>query len=99
MLLGVFTVPVAGVWRVSFSLVSTLDSGQFGHYNYVYIYHNQQKIEETRHSTHSKDALVFSTGGRELITRAEQGDTFHLGTMKMDYIFYEIITCFEFVSL
>ena len=96
MIPGVFTVPVTGVWRVSFSLQSDVNNGQ---YNHVYIYHNQQMIQATQHRTYSKDARMYSTGGRELITRAEQGDTFHLGTMKMDYIFYEIITCFEFVSL
>ena len=88
--------PVTGVWRVSFSLRSVVNTGQW---NNVYIYHNQQKIKETDHRTYSEAKMVYSTGGRELITRAEQGDTFHLGTMKMDYIFYEIITCFEFVSL
>jgi len=95
---GEFTVPVTGVWRVSFSLQSGVDTGQ---YNRVYIYHNQQQIEETRHETYSdnKGGYVESTGGRVLITRAERGDTFHLGTGSMNNSFYRIITCFEFVSL
>jgi len=93
---GVFTVPVTGVWRVSFSLHSNVDTGQ---YNDVYIYHNQQKIQETWHLTHSEYYKVISTGGRELITRAEQGDTFHLGTETIDDGIYFITTCFEFVSL
>ena len=67
--------------------------------NYVYIYHNQQKIEETLHDTHSGYYGVSSTGGRELVTRAERGDTFHLGTGEMRGLFYNIITCFEFVSV
>ena len=96
MLPGVFTVPVTGVWRVSFTLRSEVTSGQW---NNVYVYHNLQKIEETRHETYSRDELVNSTGGRELITRAEQGDTFHLGTGGMRGSFDRIITCFEFVSL
>ena len=96
MLPGVFTVPVTGVWRVSFSLESKVNAGQF---NYVYICHNQQMIDETQYRTHSKDARVYSTGGRELITRAERGDTFHLGTKYMRNNFWKIITCFEFVSL
>lgn len=93
---GVFIVPVTGVWRVSFSLRSALNTGQW---NQVYIYHNQQKIEETLHDTYSEDYGVISAGGRELITRAERGDTFHLGTARMDDGFYNIITCLEFVSL
>ena len=95
MLPGVFKVPVTGVWRVSFGLVSQTDTKRD---NYVFIYHNQQKIEETVYHTYSEH-YVYSTGGRELITRAEQGDTFHLGTGVMEGSLYHIITCFEFVSL
>ena len=91
-----FTVPVTGVWRVSFSLRSVVNTGQW---NNVYIYHNQQIMTETEHQTYSKDNYVKSTGGWELITRAEQGDTFHLGTGTMKSWLYHIITCFEFVSL
>ena len=96
MLPGVFTVPLTGVWRVSFSLRSYVNTGQK---NWVYIYHNQQKIGETYHYTYSEYYKMYYTGGRELITRAEQGDTFHLGTWGMGGNFYQIITCFEFVSL
>ena len=91
-----FTVPVTGVWRVSFSLMSHVGTKET---NYVLIYHNQQRIEETLHDTHSGYKGVSSTGGRELVTRAERGDTFHLGTWGMDGYYNNIITCFEFVSL
>ena len=95
--LGVFTVPVTGVWRVSFSLTSDVNTGNV---NWVYIYHNQEKIVEAEHSAYNENnGIVSSTGGRELITRAERGDTFHLGTKGMKGGFYNIITCFEFVSL
>ena len=96
MLLGVFTVPATGVWRVSFSLMSEVNTGQT---NYVNIYHNQQRIEETRHRTSSEYYWVTSTGGRELITRAERGDTFHLAIETTKDWIGNIITCFEFVSL
>ena len=96
MLPGVFTVPLTGVWKVSFSLYSYVSTGQI---NDVFIYHNQQKIEETWHRTGSKYYTVRSTGGRELITRAEQGDTFHLGTYRIGGLVDNIIACFEFVSL
>lgn len=99
-----FTVPVTGVWRVSFSLWSYVDTNE---YNYVYIYHNQQEIGETEHKTHWGSSMtgwmastyrVISTGGRELVTRAVRGDTFHLSTRGMGY-YNNIITCFEFLSL
>jgi len=67
--------------------------------NFVYIYHNQQQIVEALHHTYSESKVVTSTGGRELVTRAERGDTFHLGTGRMGGIFYNIIPCFEFVSI
>lgn len=94
---GEFTVPMTGVWRVSFSLTSDVNTGNV---NWVYIYHNQQKIVEAEHSTYNEnDKVVSSTGGRELVTRAERGDTFHIGTGRMDYKLFKIITCFEFLSL
>ena len=93
---GVFTVPVTGVWRVSFSLESSVTTLEV---NIVYIYHNQQRLDETKHYTHSEYYVMQSTGGRELITRAERGDTFHLGTTRMEQYLDNIITCFEFVSL
>ena len=86
---------MTGVWRVHFSLQSRVEAGEG---NFVYIYHNQQQIEETQHESYSEYDLVQSTGGRELVTRAEWGDTFHLGTTVMGGTFYGIITCFEFVS-
>ena len=88
---------MTGLWRVSFSLISRVDDGLAG--NRVYIFHNHQQMRETEHYTDSKYYEVWSTGGRELITRVEQGDTFHLGTERMNNWFYQIITCFEFVSL
>ena len=93
---GVFTVPVTGVWRVSFSLRSYVQNRQK---NFVYIYHNQQQIEETIHSAYSETSVVYSTGGRELVTKAARGDTFHLGTTRMGGAFHQIIACFEFLSI
>ena len=87
---------MTGVWRVHFSLESRVEAGKG---NFVYIYHNQQQIEETQHESYSEYDLVQSTGGRELVTRAERGDTFHLGTGGVGDIFFNIITCFEFVSI
>ena len=96
MLLGVFTVPVAGVWRVSFTLKSYVGTGQR---NWVWIYHNQQPLKEIELYTYSEDKVVRSTGGRELITRAEVGDTFYLGTGPSESTIHRILTCFEFLSL
>ena len=87
---------MTGVWRVSFSLQSIVNTEER---NYIYIYHNQQQIAETGHYTYSGGKRVDSTGGRELVIRAERGDTFHLGTGGMAGILDRIITCIEFVSI
>ena len=84
---------MTGVWRVSFRLRSIVDSGES---NRVYIYHNNQKIEETMHFTYSKENVVESFRGRELITRAERVNTIYLGIGTMKNGFYNIIACFEF---
>ena len=91
-----FTVPLTGVWRISFSLISQVGTRQE---NNVFIYKNQQRIGETQLGTYSEYKEVWFTAGRELITRAERGETFLLGTGRMWRSFWRINTCFEFVSL
>ena len=90
-----FTVPVTGVWRVSYTLRSYVDTGKYIH---VYLYHNWKVITETQYHAFS-DEEVRSTGGRELFTRASKGDTFHLHAYYMNSKVLEVITCFELVSL
>ena len=90
---GIFTVPMTGTWRISFSLMSLLNTGD---YNYAYLYHNGQLIPETLHKTHSNSGEVWSTGGREILVTAQQGDTLTLRTERLDYHFNYILTCFEY---
>ena len=93
---GVFTVPRAGLWRVSFSMESGVYTGQR---NYAYIYHNNQRMEETQHWTYyGGGGHIDYTGGREVMVRAQQGDTLHLGTTTVEYYFRYIIVCFEFLN-
>ena len=83
-----------------------------GQYNSVYMFHNDKRIVATQHDSTSETGKASFTGGRELITRAERDDTFHLGTGDMNTTILQhnttmntmntmnhIITCFEFVSL
>ena len=70
-----------------------------GQRNIAWLYHNGQRMEETRHGTHySENSDIEYTGGREVMVRAQQGDTLHLGTATMGYNFYYIRTCFQFVN-
>ena len=70
-----------------------------GQRNYAWLYHNGQRMEETRHGTHySENSDIEYTGGREVMVRAQQGDTLHLGTTTVDDYFYQVNVCFEFVN-
>ena len=91
-----FTIPRAGLWRVSFSLESRAYTGEN---NYAYLYFNGQKMDETQHETYyGGSAHMDYAGGREVMVRAQQGDTLHLGTTHMDGSFYYMNICFEFVN-
>ena len=85
--------PQTGTWRISFSIYSRVDTGEA---NLAYLYHNGQKMAETVHATTSGKGEVDSTGGREILMRAEQGDSLTLRTGGLDHAFYRIMTCFEF---
>ena len=94
-----FTVPQTGEWRVSFSLKSAIVPSSNGKSNSVYILHNEEENEESKFETYSQYYGETTTGGRELVLRAEQGDTLAL---KADIVnnnnyLYSIITCFEFL--
>ena len=68
-------------------------------HNYAYLYINGQKMEETQHGTHyGGSGSMRYTGGREVMVRAQQGDTLHLGTTTVDYGFWYINICFEFLN-
>ena len=58
---GIFTLPVSGAWRVSYSLRSSVVSKKVNH---AYLYMNRNQLTETLHDTYSESGLVLSTGGR-----------------------------------
>ena len=94
-----FTVPQSGVWRVSFSLTSGVGSADTENQsNLVCIVHNEDAVVESQDYTGSEWYHDTTTGGRELITRAEQGDTLYLQTNFVQGSFQYIMICFEFVS-
>ena len=53
-ILGIFVVPLTGVYRVSLSLASELAGYIHGQTNEVWIYKNGGRIEESKHTTYSK---------------------------------------------
>ena len=90
---GVFTVPVSGVWRVSYSLYSVVNGGD---YNWAWIYHNNAQQGETQHSTWSNSGQVISTGAREVTLNARRWDSIYLRTTVMLGEYVDISICFEF---
>ena len=71
-----------------------------GDHNLAYLYHNDQRMDETWHDTYyggSGGGMQY-TGGREVMVRAQQGDTLHLGTGTVDRYFWYITSCFEFLN-
>ena len=91
-----FTVPESGQWRVSFSMRSEVKTDQS---NTVNILYNQKKLPESSFQTKSEyyNEITTTTGGRELVLRAEQEDTLVLQAFTVDNNLYDIITCFEFL--
>ena len=72
---------------------------QSGQRNWAYLYHNNQKMEETLHYTgYTGSGYMDCTGGREVMVRTQQGDTLHLGTATVDNHFFNIYVCFEFLN-
>ena len=72
---------------------------QTGDENKAYLYHNNQAMEETTHETYyGESAHMDYAGGREVMVRAQQGDTLHLGTTTVGYSFNYIYVCFHFVN-
>ena len=86
---------MTGTWRISFSIGSDVNTGNA---NYAYLYHNGEQMRETVHRTYSGNGsgTVGSTGGREILVTAQQGDTLTLRTERLDYHFNYILTCFEY---
>ena len=102
--IGVFTVPVTGMWRVSFTQSGWRKTET--EWANIFIFHNNQRIEKNFHNTGTtrrnwkEFGNVLSTRGRELIIEAKQGDTFHLWIdERLDAVENTIKACFEFVSL
>ena len=84
---------MTGTWRISFSMTSIVDPHEA---NLAYLYHNGEQMRETVHMTYSNSGYVRSTGGREILVTAQQGDTLTLRSAGLDYAFSYILTCFEY---
>ena len=86
---------MSGAWRVTFSLWSLTHSGQS---NTAWLHLNGQAMEETYYRTYSSSGSVYTTGGRELIMEAREGETIELRATYMSGFYFQVIYCAEYIS-
>jgi len=89
---GIFTVPVSGAWRLSFSMWSLVGSGDF---NYCYLFINGEALID--HNTYSQSGAVSSTSGRVVTLEASAGDNIEIRTTEMTGTYWDILYCAEFI--
>ena len=65
-------------------------------HNYAFLAHNGEGMSETWYFTTSWSGYVATTGGREILVKAEEGDTLSLRTNTLMHGFYHILTCFQY---
>ena len=91
---GIFTVPVSGVWRMTFSMTSFV---RFGEGNLAILHLNGNKVEGSQYYTYCDAKEVDSTGGRQVLMEFKQGDNIDIRTTRMDYKYHNINFCAEYV--
>ena len=93
---GIFTVPVSGAWRISYSIQSNVGRGE-GNYSWLSLNGNQ--LQESQYVTFiESDGLARSTGGRVLTLEASAGDTIEMKTGAIDHDYRYIILCVNYIS-
>ena len=95
---GIFTVPVSGAWRMSFSLWDWVNTGD---QNYCYFHINGQALYELRHNTYTYSStatgVVHSSGGRVVTVDARAGDKIEIRATVMDFRYFNIMYCAEYI--
>ena len=92
---GIFTVPVSGAWKITFSMRSRVSSGK---YNQANIFINGHQLLETSHYTYSSSVEVHSTSGRVQTLEASAGDKIEIRALTVDGSYYKIFFCAEFIT-
>ena len=96
---GIFTVPVSGAWRISYSLQSSGRGVALirDEKNIAVLYKNGNSLQGTQYYSASSDGWVASTGGRVVNMEANAGDRIDLRATRIDDIFWDILFCAEFI--
>ena len=83
---------------MSYSMRSVVYDGD---YNNAYLFINDKQLDETWHHTHhtsTESGEVTSTGGRLITLVANAGDRIYVRATRVDYRYYNILYCAEFIS-
>lgn len=91
---GIFTVPLTGFWKVTYSMESVVNSYRG---NSAMLYNNGDMVRGSEHNTSSESGVVRSTGGRELIMELSQGENIDLRTYQMDGKYYHVNFCAAYI--
>ena len=95
---GLFTAGHSGTWAIASSLLSTQYSGDV---NQVWIFKNQQKIEESEHYSYYVNSgqleYTKSMGSRTLYLHLETGDQVSLRAGSVYYL-EDITVCFQYLK-
>ena len=92
---GVFTAGYPGTWTLTASMRSALNEGED---SFIFIYHNDQKIEDSRLFTHvGSGQTVQSMTSRTLLMHLDTGDSVSLRTEQwgLGWGIADIILCVE----
>ena len=86
---------MSGAWRLTFSLMSRAESGN---YNYCDLYKNGNRLDETIHETYSGYGRVQSTSGRVVTLEASAGDRIEIRPYEMYGEYWYTYFCAEFIQ-
>jgi len=96
---GVWTAGEAGLFQVSWDLRNRLNAGEV---NYIFLYKNNVKMEESQTSTYYRDSeggsWIEEQCGRSLLLDLEKNDRLHLETETFNDSAYIITFCINLIS-
>ena len=85
--------PVSGVWRLTYNMVSRVDSGKENTASL-----NHEYFSGLTHYTYSSSDDVLSTSGRVITREYYAGETITLRTSRLDGYYTDINFCAEYIN-
>ena len=95
LILGIFTVPVSGAWRVKYRLTSEVDSSE---QNWATIYINNGGVIEATHHALGKNGRVRSNVHGGFTLQFREGDSITLRATYVTGVFWGASFCVDFTT-